>query len=123
MWASEVWCGGGGGPPRDWPLVAIHSCSPTEPPPILGPHQSMRHQDYGVVWDKGCGLRMGWLFVLLGRKKGKRLCPRAGPVLWGGVEALGQSHCLGSHLACDTQLDLVVLGLAKAGGGVGWGGR
>lgn len=59
---------------------------------------------------------MGWLFVFLGDRRGKSCCPRAGPVLWGGVKALGQSHCLGSYLAWDTQQDMVVLRLAEARG-------
>lgn len=97
--------GVGGGPPRDWFLVAGQPHSLIEPSSY-----SWSMSVYGASglwgdWDKGCGLGVGWLFVLLGDRREKGCCPRAGPVLWGGVKALGQSHCLGSYLAWDTQLD------------------
>lgn len=110
---SLVGCGGEV-PPRDWPLVAIHPHSPTEPFPY-----SWSTSVYGAsgLWGgvgQGLWLQMGWLFVLLWVR-------RTGTVLCGGVKALGQSHCLGSHLAWDTQLDLFVLSLTEAGGGSGEG--
>lgn len=51
-----VGCGGevpqGTGPWLPSTPIALQS-----PSPILGPHQSMGHQDYGVVWGKGCGCK------------------------------------------------------------------
>lgn len=46
--------GGGRGSPRDWPLVAIHSCSPTDPFPC-----SWSTSVYGAsgLWG---GVGQGW---------------------------------------------------------------
>lgn len=51
------------------------------------------------MWDKGCGLGAGCLFVLLWIE-GKEAVSRAGPVLQGRVK----THCPGSYGAQDTPL-------------------
>lgn len=68
--------------------------------PTLGPQQSVGHQGYGVVWGKGCGLGIHWLFVLdqFVGLEGKEAVSQGRASAVGRVKA----HCLSRHLLRDT---------------------
>lgn len=102
-------------------MVVLHSCSPTEPSPSLFlVHISL----WGISTMGGVGQGLWFTNGLVicapgGIEEGKEAVSQGRASAMGRGQSPWSKPLLGHHLAWDTQLDLVVLRLARGEGGDG----